>query len=418
MQTLKGDMALEPQAETSSSLRLWSISAILMLCVVLAFFDKISIAVLFSDTTFQNVMGIGSDKTLLGWLMTSFLLAYGFSSIFLSFLGDLINPKKCLVACVLMWGLLMAAMGFADSYAEMLFLRVLLGIAEGPLFALAYTIVKQCYGPHQIARASTMFLLGTPVGAAIGFPITAYVLANYGWQSTFFVMAGFTLVVVLVVITGLRNVQLKTGAQLKAGQPRLGMSEHLANCRLLFSAPAFWAVCLFNTALLTYLWGLNGWLPSYLIEAKGINLKEFGTLSSLPFIAMLFGEIAGAFLSDKTGKRAAQVFGGLLVAGLAMAAVPQINDPLLAILAMSVSAMSWGFGVASVFALLSRVSPDNVSATAGGVFNGFGNFAGAAAPVIMGYIVTSSGNFDNGIMFLVIIAVIGSLVLLPLLKKY
>jgi MFS-type transporter involved in bile tolerance (Atg22 family) len=85
---------------------------------------------------------------------------------------------------------------------------------------------------------------------------------------------------------------------------------------------------------------------------------------------------------------------------------------------MSVSAMSWGFGVASVFALLSRVSPDNVSATAGGVFNGFGNFAGAAAPVIMGYIVTRTGNFDNGIMFLVIIAVVGSLVLLPLLKKY
>jgi MFS-type transporter involved in bile tolerance (Atg22 family) len=52
------------------------------------------------------------------------------------------------------------------------------------------------------------------------------------------------------------------------------------------------------------------------------------------------------------------------------------------------------------------------------VFNGFGNFAGAAAPVIMGYIVTRTGNFDNGIMFLVIIAVVGSLVLLPLLKKY
>ncbi|MFC6669859.1 MFS transporter [Marinobacterium aestuariivivens] len=417
MQTLKGEMAVEGMSRTGSNLKHWSISAVLMVCVVLAFFDKISIAVLFSDPSFQTAMGIGGDKTALGWLMTSFLLAYGFSSIFLSVAGDLVNPKKCLTACVVLWGLLMALMGMAKSYEQMLVLRVLLGIAEGPLFALAYTIVKQCYQPHQIARASTMFLLGTPIGAALGFPITAYVLANFGWQMTFFVMAGLTLLVVLVVVAGLRDVVLKTGAELNAGK-RMGWQQHLENCKVLFGAPAFWAVCLFNTALLTYLWGLNGWLPSYLIEAKGINLKEFGSLSSLPFIAMLIGEVAGAFLSDKTGKRAAQVFAGLLVAGIAMAAVPQIESPMLTILAMSVSAMSWGFGVASVFALLARVSPDNVSATAGGVFNGFGNFAGAAAPVIMGYIVTRSGSFDNGIMFLVVIAIVGSLVLLPLVRKY
>ncbi|WP_269801894.1 MFS transporter [Zobellella maritima] len=177
-------------------------------------------------------------------------------------------------------------------------------------------------------------------------------------------------------------------------------------------------MCLFNTALLTYLWGLNGWLPSYLIEAKGVNLKEFGTLSSLPFIAMLVGEVAGAFLSDKTGKRAAQVFGGLLIAGLSMYLVLKIEDAVLAIAAMSVSAMSWGFGVSSVFALLARITPASVSATAGGIFNGFGNFAGAAAPVVMGYIVTQTGDFNLGLLFLVFVAVLGSFVLLPLVKKY
>ena len=53
-----------------------------MVCVVLAFFDKISIAVLFSDPHFQSAMGIAEDKAKLGWLMTSFLLAYGFHQSF------------------------------------------------------------------------------------------------------------------------------------------------------------------------------------------------------------------------------------------------------------------------------------------------------------------------------------------------
>lgn len=45
-------------------------------------FDKISIAVLFSDPHFQSAMGIAEDKAKLGWLMTSFLLAYGFHQSF------------------------------------------------------------------------------------------------------------------------------------------------------------------------------------------------------------------------------------------------------------------------------------------------------------------------------------------------
>ncbi len=139
--------------EEKSGLKHWVPAFVLMVCVVLAFFDKISIAVLFSDPHFQSAMGIAEDKAKLGWLMTSFLLAYGFSSVFLSFLGDIFNPKKMLFWSVTSWGVLMFCMGFTTSYSGMLILRVLLGLAEGPLFALAYTIVKQTYSDRQQARA-------------------------------------------------------------------------------------------------------------------------------------------------------------------------------------------------------------------------------------------------------------------------
>lgn len=114
-----------------------------------------------------------------------FLTCLWFSSVFLSFLGDIFNPKKMLFWSVTSWGVLMFCMGFTTSYSGMLVLRVLLGLAEGPLFALAYTIVKQTYTDRQQARASTMFLLGTPIGAFLGFPITANVLAHHDWHTTF-----------------------------------------------------------------------------------------------------------------------------------------------------------------------------------------------------------------------------------------
>lgn len=404
--------------EEKSGFKHWVPAFVLMVCVVLAFFDKISIAVLFADPHFQGAMGIAEDKAKLGWLMTSFLLAYGFSSVFLSFLGDIFNPKKMLFWSVASWGVLMFCMGFTTHYEGMLVLRVLLGLAEGPLFALAYTIVKQTYTDRQQARASTMFLLGTPIGAFLGFPITAAVLATHDWHTTFFVMAGLTVIALIAIVFGLRNLQLKKTIELDLTSKRINFKGHIQNTKILLQNSSFWLVCIFNIALMTYLWGLNSWVPSYLIQDKGFNLKEFGIYSSFPFIAMLIGEVIGAFLSDKLGRRAVQVFGGLLVAGIFMYVMVLMTEPHLVIAAMSLSAMAWGFGVAAVFALLARVTTADVGATAGGIFNGLGNFASAIAPVLIGYIVMQTNSFNLGITFLAAVAVIGSFFLVPLLKRY
>lgn len=393
-------------------LKHWTPATVLMICVVLAFFDKISIAVLFSDPIFQETMGVGEDKSRLGWLMTSFLLSYGFSSVFLSFLGDLFSPKKLIFWSVLSWGILMIIMGFTTTYKGMLVNRILLGIAEGPLFALCYSIVKSCYSDKEQARASTMFILGTPIGAALGFPITAYVLGNYDWHTTFYVMGVLTLIATVLVHFGLRNVEI-------SGRKKVAKANHRANLRMLMSNRAFWIVCIFNIALMTYLWGLNSWIPTYLMESKGFNLKEFGSLSMIPFVGMLLGEIGGALFSDRfTTRRAPQVFIGLLGAGIAMYLMVIVKSNTLVIVMMTISSMMWGISVSAVFALLSRVSAKEVATTAGGIFNGLANFTSAIVPVLIAYIVVFTGSFDTGIIFLSIVAIGGSMILLPLLRRY
>ncbi|NDJ56428.1 MFS transporter [Enterobacteriaceae bacterium 4M9] len=418
MTTIETDTASQtPRGEatyTSEQPVRWSVPLALLACVLLAFFDKISIAALFSDEHFQQAMGIGFDTTRLGLLMSVFLLSYGFSSVFLSGLGDRIAPVKLLTGMMVVWCVLMAMMGFTHSYTGMMVLRILLGIAEGPLFPLAFAIIRHAFPAHLQARATMMWLLGTPLGAAIGFPLSIWLLNTFGWQSTFFTMALLTLPVLVFVRIGLRHVHMEP----TRGREKASADERRSARRELFSSPHFWMICVFNIAFLTYLWGINGWLPGYLIKGKGIHLEHAGWLSSLPFIAMLLGEAIGAWLSDRVDRRALACFISMAGAAVGLALVLQLSGPLPTIAAMSFSTFMWGVGAPNIFALLAKATHPRVSATAGGVFNGLGNFAGALSPVVMGALIAFTNSMDSGLLFLVAIAALGCALLLPLLTRY
>ncbi|WP_127957062.1 MFS transporter [Serratia microhaemolytica] len=397
----------------------WLVPVALFSCVLLAFFDKISIAALFSDPGFQQAMGIGFDPARLGLLMSAFLFSYGVSSMLLSGVGDRFNPVKVLIGMMISWGILMVLMGLTHSYYTMMLLRILLGIAEGPLIPMAYVIVRQAFPQRLQARATMLWLLGTPIGAALGFPVTLYILNTFDWQSTFFFMAFLTLPTMLMVLFGLSHLKFsRTQASSTSGSNKPAVAERKQLRRELFRTPHFWMICLFNIAFLTYLWGMNGWLPSYLINGKGINLEHARCLSSLPFVAMLFGEVVGAWLSDRFDRRALACFISLCGAAVGLILVLQLQETNSVVIAMSFSTFMWGAGAPNIFALLAKATSSRVSATAGGIFNGLGNFAGALAPVLMGVLIAASHDMDSGLLFLVVVALSGSALLLPLLKKY
>lgn len=76
----------------------------------------------------------------------------------------------------------------------------------------------------------------------------------------------------------------------------------------------------------------------------------------MPFIAMLLGEIIGAWLSDHVDRRAAACFISLAGAGIGLAAVMHFTTPLPVIAAMSFSTFMWGTGAPNIFALLAKAT--------------------------------------------------------------
>jgi sugar phosphate permease len=388
---------------------------VLFLAVISAFFDRISIAVLFTNVSFQNDMGIGYNPALLGLLMTSFVFAYGLSGLFLSFVGDLYGPRRGLAWGSALWGVSMLLMGSAGSFASMLVYRIILGITEGPQFALINTLIKRWFPAREQARANSIWMMGSPLGSAIGFPITIYLAANYGWRTSFYVLAALNLLIVLPLV--LLLVRDRPDTPVAPVAKIAETTSYLDQVRLFFYDWRFWMLVIFNSAALVYLWGLNGWLPSYLIKVRHFDLKQAGIYSSLPFIFMFAGEVLSAILSDRIGRRATVCFLSLFSAGISMYLVSTIEDNYAAAFMIAVSAFFWGSALPSLFALGLEILPARAVGAGVGVYNGVGNLIGAFAPLAMGLIIAKTGDYDAGLLVIVGAAILGSVSMLPLMFK-
>lgn len=396
----------------SSRLR-WLVAAVLFVAVICAFFDRISIAVLFTNKSFQHDIGTGFNPALLGMLMTAFLLAYGASGLFLSFIGDVIGPKRSLIIGTLLWGGAMAAIGITSSYALMLFYRVVLGVAEGPQFGISSAVVKRWFPSGERGRANALWMMASPIGSAVGFPLAIAIVAGYGWRASFYVLAALNVFVVLPLIVAVIRDRPPHPAE---SAPEKRSRSYGADVRVFVRDYRFWLITVFNSAALIYLWGLNSWLPAYLTRVRHFDLHATGLFASLPFVLMLAGELGGAAFSDRTGRRAATCFVGLLGAGVLMYAGARVSEPHFAALAIALSAFCWGISLPTLFALSLEIIPAGVTSTAVGVYNGIGNLVGACAPVLMGWLIARTGTFDAGLMVLVLAAVAGSFAMLPLLR--
>jgi sugar phosphate permease len=401
------------------SRRRWLIASILFLAVLSAFFDRISVAVMFTNTDFQNALGTGFNPTLLGLLMTAFVFAYGVSGMFLSFVGDLYGPRNSLAIGAAVWGVAMACMGAASSFGLMLGLRVVLGTAEGPQFALTSSLVKRWFPKREQARGSAIWMMGSPLGSAIGFPLMIYLETTYGWRSAFFALAALNLVIILpLVLLVIRDNPPDGAVALAPAQAAQAGGSYLSQVALFIRDWRFWMLVIFNSAALIYLWGLNSWLPTYLVKIRHFNPQQTGVFASLPFVMMFLGEVLAALLSDKFGRRAAVCLVGLFMAGALMYAVSIIPDARTAALTIAASAFFWGAALPPLFALSAQLLPPRALAAGVGVFNGLGNVIGAFSPVVIGALVASTGNFDAGLMVLVGATILGSMAMLPLVRRY
>jgi MFS transporter, ACS family, aldohexuronate transporter len=228
-------------------------------------------------------------------LQSAFLFAYALMYAGGGKLVDLLGTRRGFIVIMLFWSFACATHALATCFLMLAISRFLLGMGEGGGFPAATRAVAEWFPTEERAIAMGIINAGTAVGAVIAPPLIAIVLAYTNWRWIFVVTAAFGLLWALWWSLSYSPPE-KSPTQLEAG-PIAGTSKpfpwtHLLRFRQTWGLMT--AKFLSDAAWFFYLF----WLPKYLYDARGFDIKAVGTFAWMPSAAAGVGCLLGGAFSS------------------------------------------------------------------------------------------------------------------------
>lgn len=420
--------ATQAEAHTKPTFIRRQIALILLVTLVIAYIDRVNVAVLVVDKSFLMDMGIANDPVAKGSLMTIFLICYGIGSVVLSPVGDWMGPRKATLISIALWGLALIWGGFAASFISMMISRALLGLGESMHYPMQSKFVKNWFPPRERGKANATWLIGLNIAPMVAMPLFAWMIPIFGWRENFFFLAMLGLIPLVLIwrytadhphlYKGIsRTEQVYIEAELQKEKELEAASEKSnawQNMRSVICDMRVWLLVLAYSGTSSIYWGVITWLPSYLKEARGFSWAEMGAWASLPYIMAILVKIVAGWAVDKLGRPALFLSCGLFGSAVFiwLGAYAQSNIAATALISLGVGTLAMGTPCA--WSLLQQIVPGKAIGTGAGVMNGVASVISAVSPMMVGFLIALTGTYVAGLMYMVGWGVAGAVLCLIL----
>ena len=327
----------------------WWMAALIFLATLINFIDRLTIAILGPVITAQ----LGLTNLQFAKLTTWFLVAYTASQGLSGKLYDQIGPRRGFALSILVWSIAASAHAFARGFVSLSCFRFLLGVGEAGNWPGAARVIAEWFPARQRAMGMGIFNSGVCIGSILAPPLIVWLQLRFGWQTTFLVTGslGFGWLVLWLLFYESperhRAITSEEYALIKEGQPAAGHGNKIAWVELLRFRQT-WAIVLSRFFTDPVWWLYITWLPLYLYNARGFDLKKIGMFAWLPFLTADAGSLLGGWFSGHLISRGHSVDRArklVIIAGalLMVAGIPAAltNNALIALAFISV--VTFGF---------------------------------------------------------------------------
>lgn len=391
---------------------------IMCLMYFIAYVDRVNISV--AGPLLKQEMGL--TPTQLGLVFSAFAYPYAAMQIFGGWLSDKFGPRLVLTVLSIIWAAATILSGFAWGITSLIVFRFLLGIGEGGAFPTATRAFTYWMPATERGFAQGITHSFARLGGAITPPIVLAIVALWGWRESFIILGVVSLIWTIGYVWLFRNTPLEHKWVKPEELNEIGVRSDEMKKAAKGKTP--WKQMISRMWLVTFvdfcygwsLWVFLTWLPSYLKDARGFDLKQLALFTALPLLAGVVGDTLGGIISDSIYKRTGNLKlarRALLVIGLGGALVfilPAVytQSAVTAVLLLSASFFFLELTNAVLWSLPLDIA-GKFAGTAGGMMNtGFG-IAGMISPTVFGFLIQTTGSYELPFAISAVLLAIGAL---------
>jgi predicted MFS family arabinose efflux permease len=322
-----------------------------------------------------------------GRLASVLAICWAASTYFFGAWSDRVGRKPVLVPAVFAFSLLSWLSGIAHSFHQLLLIRALMGVAEGPTWSVITALIEESSPASRRGRNIGLVVSAAALVGLSAAPIlTTQVAARWGWRAAFFLAGLPGLISGFLISKFVKEPAAADGAV--PGKPSL--ADYLSILRY----RNIGLCCLGAAGFMSWLFALNVFAPLYITEVAHQPATTAGFLLGASGLGSFFLGFLLPSFSDRVGRKPVLLLMALMSALVPLAFLFRALYAYPVLLAVIVFAANTGQGIASLIIVLvpTESVPPQFRATSIGLTTLVGEVMGATlAPTVAGILAETYG---------------------------
>jgi MFS family permease len=363
----------------------------------ITYLDRVCIA-----QTAQAIMrDLSLSKEQMGYVFSSFTIAYALFEIPTGAWGDRIGTRRVLTRIVVWWSTFTVATASAFNYASLLVLRFLFGMGEAGAFPNVSRTFSRWFPLGERATVQGIFFAGAHLGGGVTLLLVEKLLEFMPWRMVFILFGMIGYVWAIAWFRWFRDdpaehpeVRPEELREIQKGRiPEHAHSLDLAVLARILSHRNMIALCLmYFTQAYGFYFNIT-WLPTYLEKARGFSSTQLGLLAGLPLILSAVADLAGGVASDRATRafghrmgRCGIGFVSLAIAAAALIASATVEDGITAALLIALAGAADSFLLGSAWGVCLDIAGPHAGLVTGAM-NTAGQLGAVLSPIILPYLL-------------------------------
>jgi ACS family D-galactonate transporter-like MFS transporter len=342
-----------------------------------------------------------------GTLDAASSLIYASMQIPAGLIADRLGPRRLVVLGLLGIDLLAFSFSLQHAYLGLVANQALTGFFRALLFAPGMILMGRLFAPERRATAMGLYVAGG-VSSSVFLNLLGPILVGpLGWRGNFALFSGLGLVALAVFVRR---------GEPPSDEPVAQLRVPLKEARQLLRFRAMWLIAAIQYVRLAVVFGVNVWLPTYVVVERHYSLAVAGALVALTAAIGAPATVLGGFITDRLGRPMLVIGGSLAICAGDLVLLAHSHSLATLIIAVAITALFSQLYFGPLFAIPVQMFGLRNAGFIGGFGNGFANLGGFTFIYALGVIKDATGSFNAGFDAIAAACVLGVLATLALAR--